>query len=638
MGLGYQEEVRAYKERYVYFYVAIGLLFLVLITRLWYLQVYRGDDYFLYGENNRLWKEKDRALRGIILDRNGNILVDNRMAFDIIVRPQYLDKKDETITKLSKLLQIDIKTIKLRIADAKNKNLPTFYPAIVVKDADMDQVSIVESNKIFLPGVDVLTRSKRTYLYGESLAHVIGYIGEVNRDEMIKHNYNYATHMKELDSGDFIGKFGIEKIMDLTLRGIDGEKYTLVDSVGRRVTRENLPIKKLKDLESFPGKNIVLTIDNDLQQVAYEHFKKNNKKGAAVAIDPRSGEILLMVSYPSFDPTYLSSGVPSEVMKEIINNPYKPFFNKTIQAHYPPGSSFKPLVAVAGLEENVIKDNLKANCIGRMRFGRRNYFCHSKYGHGLVDLHDAILKSCNIFFYKLGSLLGVDKIHSYAVKFGLGKPTGVDLPDETTGLIPSSSWKLKRFKEAWQPGENLSMAIGQGFNLVTPIQMAGLYAGIATGKIYTPHVLKETFEHNSKIKDVVKSKISHEIEIKKENKEKILKALWSVVNEQGGTAWWYRLPNLDMAGKTGTAQILQINPSDIYKKCAELDEFKRHHGWFIGFAPYDNPEIVVAVLAEHACAGSSGAAPLVRDIIKAYYQKYSFERDRVVEEEYEKNI
>jgi penicillin-binding protein 2 len=586
-----------------------------------------------------MWQEKDRAPRGMIFDRNGKLLVDNQLSFDVVVRPQYLDEfedqdekgkstKEETLKKLSELIKIPVEDIKTKLLKAKS--LPVFYPVVVAEDVDRDKLGLVEANKLFLPGVDILARNKRVYLYGEAMAHLIGFIGEVNRPEMNRLNVSYDIKNKRLLMGDSVGKFGLEKKMDIELRGIDGAEYVIVDANGRMKSVEeakaifgDLPVTK-----SVPGNNLTLTIDSELQEIAYKYFKDGNKKGAVIAIDPRSGEVLVMFSYPSFDPTVMSLGVTPEILNDLRNNPFKPFYNKTIQNHYAPGSTFKPLVALTALEEGEVNDTSTINCAGQLWFGNRYFHCHKKQGHGNIDLHDGITKSCDIVFYKLGIKLGVDKVFKYASKLGLSQKTGIDLPDETAGLMPSSKWKMNRFGVKWMPGEDLSMAIGQGYDLVTPLQLVDLYAGMATGKIYKPYVVKQMKDVDGKVISTTTPKVNSTIDIKPMNKEFLMKALWGVVNEPSGTAWYHRVEGLDIAGKTGTVQLASISAQDIYKKCENLPELKRYHGWFVGFAPYDKPEIAVAVIAEHSCHGSSGAAPLVSQIIKAYYEKYGFDEKK----------
>lgn len=640
--LSSHDEIRAYEYRYKYLYFIVGLFFVTVLLRLWYLQLYKGNEFFLYAERNRMWQEKDRAPRGMIFDRNGKLLVDNQLSFDVVVRPQYLDElehqegkvtstKEDTLKKLSELINVPLQDIKLKLIKAKN--LPVFYPVVVAEDVDRDRLGLVESNKLFLPGVDIMARNKRVYLYGESMAHLIGFIGEVNRPEMNRLNASYDIKNKRLLMGDSVGKFGLEKTMDLELRGVDGAEYVIVDASGRMKSAEEAKaiFGDLPATKSVPGNNLTLTIDSELQEIAYKYFKEGNKKGAVIAIDPRSGEVLVMFSYPSFDPTVMSLGVTTEILNELRNNPFKPFYNKTIQNHYSPGSTFKPLVALTALEEGEANDTSTINCAGRLWFGKRYFHCHKKQGHGNINLHDGITRSCDIVFYKLGIKLGVDKVFKYASKLGLSQKTGIDLPDETAGLMPSSKWKQNRYGVRWMPGEDLSMAIGQGFDLVTPLQLVNLYAGMATGKIYKPYVVKKMLDVDGKVISTTASKINSTIDIKPMNKEFLMKALWGVVNEQSGTAWSHRVEGLDIAGKTGTVQLASISAKDIYKKCENLPELKRYHGWFVGFAPYDKAEIAVAVIAEHSCHGSSGAAPLVRDIIKAYYDKYGFDgkKDRI---------
>jgi len=629
--LSSRDEIRIYEERYKYLYYAIAFFFTVIMLRLWYLQIYKGNELYLYAEKNRIWQEKDRAPRGMIFDRNGKLLVDNKLSFDVVVRTQYLSDKNKTIQKLSKMLSVPVDDIELKLAKAQN--LPIFYPVIIAEDVDRDKVAMVESNKLFMPGVDVFVRNKRTYLYGEAMAHLIGYIGEVSKPEMNKLNPLYDMNSKKLYMSDYVGKFGLEKMWDLELRGMDGARYVVVDANGRMKSSDEVKaiFGDLPSMKSEPGLNLVLTIDSDLQELAYKYFKDGNRKGAVIALDPRNGEVLTMFSYPAFDPTVLSKNISPGLLQELMDSPFHPFYNKVIQNHYAPGSTFKPLIALTALEEDVVDENFKTTCTGKLWFGNRYFHCHKKSGHGTINFHDGIVKSCDTVFYRLGMKLGVDKVYKYATRLGLSKKTGIDLPDEISGLMPSSSWKLSRLGVRWMPGEDLSMAIGQGYDLLTPIQLANMYAGIATGTIYRPHVLKKIESVDGTELGSTEPEKIHSIDLKSSTKEFMLKALWGVVNEQSGTAWWYRAEGLDIAGKTGTVQLAGITEQDIYKKCENLPELKRYHGWFVGFAPYDKPEIVVAVIAEHSCHGSSGAAPLARDIIKAYYDKYGFVGRKKVE-------
>ncbi len=623
-----REELFVYETRFRYLYIAVLVFFFAILLRLWFLQLYKGTELYLYAEKNRMWEEKELAPRGMIFDRNGQLLVDNKLSFDIVIRPQFLQDQKSSIKKISELLNIPEEDIKLRIL--KSKNLPMYYPIPIAEDVDRDKVALVESNKLFLPGVDVLVTNKRTYLFGEATAHLIGYIGEVNKPEMNKLGPGYDIHGRKLNLGDYIGKFGLEKVWDLDLRGIDGAKYMVVDANGRMRGQEEIEeiFGEIPTTESEPGNNLQLTIDADLQNIAYKYFAENNRKGAVVAIDARNGDVLVMFSYPGFDPTVMSKGVTPEVLKEIKSNPFRPFYNKNIQDHYSPGSAFKPLVALSALEEGLATPDLITQCMGRLWFGNRYFHCHKKEGHGNIDLHNGIVKSCDVVFYKLGIKLGVDRVHKYATMLGLGQRSGIDLPDENKGLMPSTWWKLKNVGYKWMPGEDLSMAIGQGYDLVTPLQLVNMYAGIASGNVYRPHVVKHVKDVDGNILWTSRPEVLHKVNLKPSTKEFMMKALWGVVNEQAGTAWWYRLDGLDMAGKTGTVQLYGISAGDIYKKCENLPELKRHHGWFVGFAPYDKPEIAVAVVAEHSCHGSSGAAPLVRDLVKAYHDKYGFERER----------
>ena len=602
--------------------IIVGFL---LISRLWYLQILKGKELSFLADKNRLRLETIQAPRGLIYDRNGRLLVDNKLSFSVVVIPQYLKEKKITITKLSKLIGVSVPFINAKIKDAKRRHIPAFTPIEILRNVDRDVLAKVEANKLFMQGVDIKVGIKRVYLLGKATAHVIGYIGELNNREILKYKAEYEKIEKPIDKGDIIGKFGLEKVWDKELRGVNGNQLVLVDANGRKL-RENPGIFNDEfNIKNYTtGNNLYLTIDASLQMLAYEKFK--NKKGAVVVIKVDTGEILTMISMPSFDPNELSMGISSKKYKELNDSPYHPFYNKTIQNHYSPGSTFKPFVLASALEEGV-SENYHINCKGKIKYGRRHYHCWKKTGHGKIDLHNSIVQSCDTMYYKLGMILGVDKIYKYASMFGLGEKTGINLPHEISGLMPNSAWKRKRFHEMWMPGENLTIAIGQSYDLVTPLQLANAYAGIASLKLYKPELLRKIVSNNGKVLKTVKPELKREIMVSQKTKDIVTKALYGVMNERKGTAWWFRKKGLDIAGKTGTVQLFSLSEKDIYKKCMDLPELQRHHGWFVGFAPYDKPEIAVAVIAEHSCHGSSGAAPIVRDLVDAYKKKYGFKRD-----------
>jgi penicillin-binding protein 2 len=438
-----------------------------------------------------------------------------------------------------------------------------------------------------------------------------------------------------------VGKFGIEELLEAYLHGQNGVKLVQVDAFGREIINPNpQPSQEtqqlfgsyIKDRPATPGNNVVLTIDLDIQNAAWDAFSLEKKIGAAVVMRS-DGEILAWVSAPGFDPNDFLGGIAPETWQKLVNDPFKPLRNKVIQDHFAPGSTFKPLVALAALQEKVIRPQTIVFCPGALPFGNRLFHDHLKGGFGNINLIEALERSSNVFFYKLGISLGVDKMHKYISAMGIGTKTGIELPREAPGLMPSTEWKRKARNEDWHPGENLSVAIGQGFVQATPLQLAVAYLAIGTeGKIVRPYLVKRILSPNGDIIKETQPQIVRDLTqpqgdkpplIDKAHFAPVKEGLRRVVNGERGTARArVRLEGVEIAGKTGTAQVRGFSASEIYAKCENRPIHMRHHGWFVGYAPADNPEVVVAVLAEHSCSGSGGAGPLVRSIMYQYFKKY----------------
>lgn len=618
--LGQEEQVRILQDRFrvLYFCLAIGIL--VLISRMFYLQVLNGDKMRQFAEENRIKRVKIAAPRGMVFDRNGTLLLDNRPAFDLEIVPQYLKESkraDEVLNMLSSAVKVPKDEI-FNILD-KNKNQPTFLPVKIKSDLSREEVAIIEAFRLDMPGVQVQQEIKRTNLYGDVAAHLLGYIGEVSQNEIPQLNKG----LERYKLGDDVGKFGIEQKLEDTLRGKDGEKLVEVDALGRiKIQSEKSRVLAPKrEKAAQPGKNVYLTIDQDLQLAAVKAFQE--KIGAAVAIDPSNGEILAMVSRPSFDPTEFARGIPAQLWTSLLNNENRPLRDKTIQDHYPPGSVFKIITAIAGLEEGVIDESTTFTCTGGVTLGNRVHHCHKRGGHGPVNLEQAIIQSCDTFFYRTAMRLkSVDQISEWAFHMGLGRRTGIPLSREVPGLIPSEDWKMKRYHQPWLPGETLSVAIGQGPVLTTVLQLANTFATISNGGTqYRPSIVKrvETFEGVPLSEG--KAEIVDRARLKEKTDQIIRKALWGVVNTQRGTLWYHRLPGMDFSGKTGTAQVISLSKDRIYQSCENLKFRERHHGLVAGFAPRDNPKIAVAVIAEHSCHGGSGAGPIATALVETYLRK-----------------
>jgi len=629
--LGQDEQIREYQFRFRYLYIALFAAFIILIARLWYLQIISGDKFRQYSEENRIKRVKIPSPRGMIFDRNKKLLVDNRPAFDLEITPQelYADKEWKlTVARLSKMTKIPVDEILKTLAAGKGQ--PRFLPIKIKQDLSNEEVAIVEAHKLDLPGVNIQMEIKRTNLYNDLAAHLMGYIGEVNQADLIRLNKALAPGAVPYKMGDSTGKFGLEARWEHTLRGIDGEEYIEVDALGRRKKITKGLATELKAKPSVPGQNLVLTIDQDLQIKAAEQLNKLHgemKIGAVIALNPKNGEILAAVSQPSFDPTLFSRGVSTKVWNELLNNEFHPLRDKTLQDHYSPGSTFKVVTAIAGLEEKEIDENTTVHCPGSYRLGNRTYRCHKRSGHGIVNLSSAIAVSCDVYFYRLGQKLGIDRIAKYAKMLGLGRKSGVNLAHEETGLIPTEEWKKRRYGQEWIAGETLSCAIGQSYMLTTPLQLANLFAAIGNGgHLWKPYIVKTVETPDGKPIKEPKAESISSASINPKTMEAIKKALVRVVADPIGTAYYRRLPGIDVAGKTGTSQVVRMAPGKVEQKCESMPFKFRDNALFAAFAPPDDPVIAVAVVAEHACHGSSGASPIAMEVIKTYLQKYMPER------------
>ena len=626
------EEAKEYKERFKFLYLIVISILCLFSIRLWYLQVIKGNELRQLSIKNRIKARKIPSPRGLILDRNQNVLVENIPAFEVTISPQYAEDLKKTATQVSKIIDIPERKIVSLVKKSRRLNGP-FFPAKIKGNLSRKEVFELKHIRLDNPGLEINEVILRNYILGENGAQLLGYVGNISKKQLPLLNKKHDGKIR-FKQGDIVGQSGLEEAFEANLKGQDGIRYMQVDAKGReaRVYSESVFNQQLTGEKTEPGINLVLTLDKDVQITAYNSFVKHERIGSLIAMKT-NGEILAWLSTPSFNPNAFASGISAELWSSLINDPFKPILNKTIQEHHSPGSTFKPLVALAALQENAITQETTVTCPGHLRFGRRIYHDWKRGGHGKINLLQSIEQSCNIFFYKLGDILGVDKIKKYMNIFGLGKQTNIELEGEVPGLVPDSQWKLAKTGEVWQPGENLTTAIGQGFVLTTPLQMALAYNAIATlGKLYKPMIIKELLSHDNElikelepklVSDLTKPQTKNEgTYISKENFEIIKEGLWLVNNGEKGTAKWWKIPGVAIAGKTGTSQVRSWSAQQIYKKCEDRPIKQRHHGWYVGFAPAKNPVITVAVLTEHSCHGSTGSAPIARDTIRAYIEKY----------------
>jgi penicillin-binding protein 2 len=507
-------------------------------------------------------------------------------------------KHKKTIKKLSYLLNIKEESFNERLRGSKEN--PSFKPIKLKTDLSQKEVAILETHNIDLPGVNVWIEPSRFYLYNNLASHILGYMGKISKSQL-KTN-TYAGY----NLTDLIGRCGVEKEFESLLKGKDGGYQFEVDAVGRE-------LRVLSKKDPFPGNKIYLTLDLDIQLILEKSLA--GKIGCGIVMNPQNGYILALASSPSFNPNMFSKGISSKEWEEIINNPYRPLENKALQGQYPPGSIFKIVTSLACLEEGILSFETEFNCKGFYKLGRRNFRCWKREGHGITDLHKSLVESCDVYYYQAGRMLGIDKLADYSSFFGLGIPTGISLYEEKKGLVPTRNWKIKTFRQKWQEGETLTIAIGQGFLLTTPIQILNLIASVSNGGIlYLPQVIKNIETPDGDIIKACSPQEIRRIPISKENIDFIKDALWGVVNEPHGTGWRAKISGIDVAGKTGTAQVIGIPQGE--RKKDEDKPFKfRDHAWFCAFAPKDSPNIAVLILIEHGGHGGSVAAPIARDVI-----------------------
>ncbi|HEX9264462.1 MAG TPA: penicillin-binding protein 2 [Candidatus Binatia bacterium] len=591
------------RRRSRFLYILLGIAILGLLSRLAFLQVMQGERYTFLSENNRIRIKRVPGTRGMIFDRQGQLLVDSRPSFDLIFVPEDSESPENTLRLLARYLQRDehelLKTFE------ENKSRAAFDELVIGRDIDWPSMVAVETHQLDLPGVTLRARPRRSYADGPMAAHVLGYLGEINPKQLkVLKDEGYVI-------GDEIGQYGLERRWEELLRGQSGGQQVEVDALGRRV-------RVLHEVTDVPGYTVHLTLDRQLQEAAYEALK--DKQGTIVALDVRSGAILALASTPAFDPNAFARGIKSDEWSGLIKDQLRPLSNRAIQGQYPPGSTFKIIMSIAGLEEGVIQPESFIQDPGFYTFGNRSFRDWKKGGHGAVNLHKAIVESCDTYFYQLGPKLGVDRIAKWAHAFGLGEKTGVVLDDEKGGTIPDTEWKRKRFRQPWFPGETVSVAIGQGYVTVTPLQLANMMAAVANGgKLYRPYLVSKVESVDGATVREYGPEVIRTIELKADTLKRVHEALSDVVNGAGGTGGAARSQIVQIAGKTGTAQVVEMKGG--YVKTEQLAYFSRDHAWFVSYAPVDNPQIAIAVLVEHGGHGGDAAAPMAKKVFEKYMEK-----------------
>lgn len=580
--------------------LCIVMAFGILIMRLWYLQIVNGSLYRSKSEYNRIRLEDVVPFRGVIMDRNGETLVKNRPSYNLYVIPEEVQDPKQLLKRLHHLSGIDPVNAEKRLTAGARKY--PFKPVCLKADIPRDQLARIETHLYDLAGVMIKVKPQRHYCYGPLAAHLLGHLGEINEAQL------RSGRFKDNKAGDLIGKTGIERKWQSELHGKRGGEQVEVDAAGRR-------IRLISRKPPRSGLDVGLTIDRDLQIRAEEALR--GKHGAIVAMDPMNGEVLALASNPCYDPNVFIKGMDKETWRHISLSRDHPLQNRALTGQYPPGSVFKIVVALAGLQEGIITPEDEFYCGGVFSLGNARYRCWKRYGHGKVDLQRGIIESCDVYFYNLGKKLGVDKIAFYARQLGLGQPTGIGLENERGGLIPTKAWKLRRWGVPWQAGETISTSIGQSFVLVTPIQMASLICAVFNGGVlYQPQVTRWVKKSSGETVYEMSPVVTRKLDIKPEYLDMVKEALTGVVNAPHGTGSRARFEGVEVAGKTGTAQVVALN--DETDDEAEIPWKYRDHAWFVAVAPATAPRIAVAVLVEHGGHGGSVAAPIARSLIKAY--------------------
>ena len=590
----------------------IAAVFSVFVIRLFQLQILEGADLASRSQRNSVRTLRLEAPRGDIVDREGRVLATNRPAFRLQVIPDEIRPRTSTYSVLGHLLGRSGDELAARVGQPRGRK--RFQPVVLEGDLSYEQRARVETHRFALPGVVTDMTPHRIYVEADYAAHVLGSIGQIGTREL------QSPEFSGYRAGEVIGKDGLEAKLEFHLRGDPGGRNVVVDVAGEEVD-------VVDEVDPVPGGRLVLTLDLDIQRVAEQVFKSTDSEkpdvmGALVAMDPRTGEILALVSSPAYDPNVFSGGIDSETWSNLMGDESRPLTNRAISDQYPPGSTYKPIVAIAGLSEGILDPHEKVNCPGHYRLGNRVYRCWKHEGHGDVNLETALRGSCDVYFYKLGLELGIDVIAEYANRLGLGKVTGIELPGERPGLVPTRSWKEKARGESWIKGETVSASIGQGYNLATPIQLAQAYSIIANGGTApAPYLIKQLETWDGRVIEGPTRRSVHGADVDPAVLEPVRRALVSAVEGPDATGTLAQVEGVEVAGKTATSQVVGLNFVKGLKP-HEIPVGFRDHALFAAFAPAKEPEIVVVVVAEHAGSGGGVvAAPMAQKVLARFFEK-----------------
>ncbi|TVM17579.1 penicillin-binding protein 2 [Oceanidesulfovibrio indonesiensis] len=564
--------------------VLILALFFAFGLRFWYLQVHKGEDFEAKARQNQLREEEVYAPRGRILDRSGELLAVNQPAYALAIVREDVEDEEATLRKVAEWTSIPYEQLSERL-EAGRKKIKPFDRLILVPDIEFELLSLIESNKVYWPGLEIVIRPRRVYRQGPLLAHVLGYVAEANEKEL--------KERPELSMGDMVGKQGLEYMIEDTLRGDKGLKRVEVDATGRR-------LKEFMIEQPVAGQSVALSIDLPLQEKAFSLLE--GQAGGIVVLDPDTGKVLSLVTQPSYDNNAFAAGLTKTQWNALRSHPRNPLQNRVIQSVYPPGSVWKLLVAGCALHEGMLDPKATTFCSGSYRLGRRVFRCWKKGGHGHVDLMKGLVDSCDVYFYQLGERLGVDRISEYAFACGFGNPTGIALPHEKGGLVPTRAWKRERFNEPWHGGENLNLAIGQGFTLAHPLQVARFVAALLNGGVlYRPSLLLDE-----------EPEAQGEIPLSEAHRKLILESMIKTVED--GTARRIKRPDAVLGGKTGTAQVVRLGTERL--DAEDIPYKHRDHAWMASWGQKGDQRYVVVCMVEHGGGGGSTAGPIVREIFR----------------------
>ncbi|MDT8441744.1 MAG: penicillin-binding protein 2 [Desulfuromonadales bacterium] len=598
------------RRKFIVTSMLAAAVFLILALRLWHLQVLGVEHYRDLSERNRIRYLSIEPPRGSMFDRNGLLLIDNRPSFTISALRQEVGEREPLFAKLATLVEVSPDVLEERWR--RLQHLPRYRSLPLVEDVDREVMERVQEHGVDLPGILVEVKPLRSYPFGDAAAHLIGYLGEITEEEL--HSADFSGSR----SGDMVGKTGLERLFDGHLRGAAGQKRIEVNVRGKEMRQVTIR-------EPLPGDRVYLTIDAGLQQAAEQAL--GEQAGAVVALDVHSGEVRAFVSRPSFDPALFARGIESDEWRALLDDPRTPLSNRVLRGQYPPGSTFKMVVALAALESGRVTPQTTHQCTGSMKLSQSyEYRCWKKEGHGTVDLHRALRESCDVWFYRVGLDIGIERIADAARRLGLGRPLGFPFGGERAGLIPDRAWKRQRFGTSWYDGETVIAAIGQGYILTTPLQLAAMTAAIANGgTVWQPQVVSrvENLAGETVWSSRPEALVTSDWE--PSHLQAVRRAMQAVIQEPGGTAWRSQIKGLPYAGKTGTAQVVRLKDDDEPADSGEIPYRFRDHALFVAYAPADRPELAVAVIVEHGGSGSAAAAPMARMMLENYFGRQARE-------------